>query len=337
MVNKEIPTYAVGKCNWEWSCGTLWVVAGRPAQGVSENLILLADMVSTFGPGNSLILTLALSEAQMRALRPDSKLEHCIFDKTPNRSVQDICDRIGNGIAEEGVKTVVIDYAQLITDAGEHQVLMRLKELASRRGIHIIVGSAVALAKEKPVHAPTAADLSFSEQEKECIDMLLTCHNPAYYKRAEKKTKQDELSDWLDANPGEDERDWLLEERCVSDVQREELKELFELVDSTPHLDLQVCPSESYKVESDTSDFVRHPDAETESVMVYYDFAIGNCFYDLDAPDYYDGDPVWGFFRWKARQLGLENTDFPSVAREEMGPSKHNYIRWRGLVKKYKH
>lgn len=150
------------------------------------------------------------------------------------------------------------------------------------------------------------------------------------------KNKQEEMMDWLEANPGKDERDWLLEERCVSDVQREELKELFELVDSTADVDFRACPSESYEVQLNTSDYVRHPDAETEPVMVSYDFAIGDWFYDLDAPDSYDGDPVWGFFRWKARKLGLENTNFASVAREEMGSSKHNYIHWRELVKEYK-
>lgn len=151
------------------------------------------------------------------------------------------------------------------------------------------------------------------------------------------KNKQDELTDWLEANPGKDERDWLLEERCTSDAQREELKELFELVDSSRNIDLCICPSESYEVEKDTSDFARHPNAETEPVMVSYDFAIGDRFYDLDAPDSYDGDPVWGFFRWKARQLGLEDTNFAGVAREEMGPSKHSYIQWHELMKKYKH
>ena len=151
------------------------------------------------------------------------------------------------------------------------------------------------------------------------------------------KNKQDELTDWLEANPGKDERDWLLEERCTSDAQREELKELFELVDSAPHLDFQVCPLKCYEVELNTSDYVRHPDAKTEPVMVSYDFAIGDWVYDLDAPDSYDGDPVWGFFRWKARQLGLEDTNFAGAAREEMGTSKHDYLHWRELVKKYKH
>ena len=34
------------------------------------------------------------------------------------------------------------------------------------------------------------------------------------------KNKLEEMMDWLEANPGKDERDWLLEERCTDDVTR---------------------------------------------------------------------------------------------------------------------
>lgn len=42
-----------------------------------------------------------------------------------------------------------------------------------------------------------------------------------------KTSKKEEMHNWLEANPGKTERDWLIEERCTSDEQRKLLKEVF--------------------------------------------------------------------------------------------------------------
>lgn len=42
-----------------------------------------------------------------------------------------------------------------------------------------------------------------------------------------KLSKKEAIEKWLEVNPGKTERDWLLEERCVSDEQRQILKDVF--------------------------------------------------------------------------------------------------------------
>lgn len=46
-----------------------------------------------------------------------------------------------------------------------------------------------------------------------------------------RQTKREEIAEWMKVNPGKTERDWLLEERCVTERQRSDLRRLLDLCD----------------------------------------------------------------------------------------------------------
>lgn len=46
-----------------------------------------------------------------------------------------------------------------------------------------------------------------------------------------KHSKRDEMASWLESNPGKTECDWLIEQRCLSQQQRSDLRRLLDLCD----------------------------------------------------------------------------------------------------------
>ncbi len=157
------------------------------------------------------------------------------------------------------------------------------------------------------------------------------------------QTKHDAMRSWLEANPGKTERDWLIEVRCHDDAQREELKALFERVDSTQFCDLEVCPVEDYvHLNGDHVIYSTDNLPETESKLVDYDFRVNGFLYDLDAPDevYVVTDPerpyevTRKFFRWKGDQIGVEPESFDMWAWHDNIPMRSGYKHWREILKR---
>lgn len=112
-------------------------------------------------------------------------------------------------------------------------------------------------------------------------------------------TKSEQLRQWLEANPGKTDRDWLLEERCPDDSQREQFKEF-----------LQFCDDNNIKL------LIPSLEYDVEGNVVQFDFMIFNfgSYYDLDTPDsLYTGK--WGyneqgwfpFLIWKWNQVLIDN------------------------------
>lgn len=64
-----------------------------------------------------------------------------------------------------------------------------------------------------------------------------------------KTKKQKEVLNWLEANPEKTERDWLIEERCSTDEQRDSLNEILDLCDeyTIPYeIGLEICVPNEY-------------------------------------------------------------------------------------------
>lgn len=111
------------------------------------------------------------------------------------------------------------------------------------------------------------------------------------------------MSTWLEANPGKSERDWLLEERCQTDVQRQQFQEFLDFCDKNG-IELMI-PSGSAPINDE---------------MVEYDFMIEGfgSVYDLDTPDeLYTGKNGYNeqgwmpFLYWKWVQYGGNGRSFP--------------------------
>lgn len=158
--------------------------------------------------------------------------------------------------------------------------------------------------------------------------------------------KHDAMLKWLDANPGKEKTDWLLEVRCKDDRQREEFKEFLEKIRGCGHSgDLEVAPQEW--LDNVCVCIPGHPkcvrtleQSEGDDICVEFDFRYGRYFFDLDTPDsiFDNVDPqrpqhiAIDYLEWKASQLGLENTTFVMEARERFSVFKWSFRHWRELV-----
>lgn len=114
-------------------------------------------------------------------------------------------------------------------------------------------------------------------------------------------TKQEQLREWLEANPGKTKRDWLLEVRCPDDETRREFTEFLNFCDENG-IELRI-PSQVKRIN----------DKE-----VFFDFEVKNfgSYYDLDTPDeLYTGKSGFSeagwlpFLEWKLQQVLNENPD----------------------------
>ena len=76
-----------------------------------------------------------------------------------------------------------------------------------------------------------------------------------------------------------------------------------------------------------------------EDVSTEFDFCYGRHYFDLDAPDsiFENADPrqPWlraiEYLRWKACQLGLEDTTFVMTMREHKSIFKFEFKHWKEL------
>lgn len=112
-------------------------------------------------------------------------------------------------------------------------------------------------------------------------------------------TKQDQLSTWLDANPGKTKRDWLLEVRCPDDKTRREFAEFLKFCDENG-IELRIPSIPNY----------------INGKEVSFDFEVKDfgAYYDLDTPDElytgksgYDEGGWKPFLSWKVQQVMNEN------------------------------
>ncbi len=167
-------------------------------------------------------------------------------------------------------------------------------------------------------------------------------------------SKRKALEKWLISNPGKTERDWLLEARCMNDIQREDLRRLFSWAD-TNSIIIKVCPTvgsfKDYRFSFQEVVNVINPHRraildeileETEyhpQTYVEADFKIiGNkdLYYDLDAPDYVFEQPIPDLYlNWKAEQMGIDPSmthteyDIYEAFKPYMGA---NIPNWKNLI-----
>lgn len=118
-------------------------------------------------------------------------------------------------------------------------------------------------------------------------------------------TKQDQLSTWLEANPGKTKRDWILEVRCPDDETRREFAEF-----------LKFC---------DENGIVLHIPSNPKRFNgkeVSFDFEVKDfgAYYDLDTPEeLYTGKSGYNeggwkpFLSWKIQQVLNENPEADTV------------------------
>ncbi|MCM1140733.1 MAG: hypothetical protein NC453_19355 [Muribaculum sp.] len=153
--------------------------------------------------------------------------------------------------------------------------------------------------------------------------------------------KRKEMTDWLEANPGKSKRDWLLEVRCNSDVQREDLRALFARIDENNYPDFYILPLAHritiYDCEAGYPDAVKTDNLQNErNVKVEFDFKFGGWYYDLDTPEeIYKADRyqmIWEFFRWKAQQMGLQDTTMVYECQQYYSQMRDGWSHWRNLL-----
>ena len=164
------------------------------------------------------------------------------------------------------------------------------------------------------------------------------------------------MNQWLESNPGKTERDWLLEERCTSDTQREDLKLLFVWGDKN-HRNILVCPTIGsfkdphgpYRQAIRTNNPHRRAIYEKihgnnvgqihPYINVEADFqVVGNqdYYYDLDAPDnVFEQSKPDLYLNWKAEQMSIDpllahtNYEIYEAFKLYMGA---NIPHWRNLT-----
>lgn len=117
------------------------------------------------------------------------------------------------------------------------------------------------------------------------------------------------MNQWLEQYPEKTEQDWLLEERCTSDEQRNELREF-----------LDFCRLKGLQVDIPGEVYLELPDCcpypEELNGTAWFDFSINGAYYDLDTPDeLYTGDSGYKqgwvpFLAWKWEQLTGNPAEF---------------------------
>lgn len=153
------------------------------------------------------------------------------------------------------------------------------------------------------------------------------------------------LNKWLESNPGKTDRDWLLEVRCKDEPQRQDLKKLFDWVDESEkagkHINLVIAPPEDYvDILDGVPAFIDYPEAKHRKVFFEFDFILTDLPYDLDAPEsIYNHDRdrhVRDYLKWKAKELGVENTNFVGqVITELFHPAPYSYPHWKSFPERY--
>lgn len=141
------------------------------------------------------------------------------------------------------------------------------------------------------------------------------------------ENKLQQMLTWLRENPGKTERDWLLEVRCLDEVQRQRITEILDLCDEKGihyaicyPIKVDLCDSEHRSCGKEVR-FVDIPVVYVPSEAlhnerrygdaIHFDIAIdgfeGISVFDMDAPDsiYADYNPkrpweaAWRYLKWK--------------------------------------
>ena len=115
----------------------LIAVAARPAMGKTSFLCALAQERANQHP--VLSLSLEYSEKQIRN-KLSYPVEAILIDDTPNLSFQEMESHVRNMVATHNIKTVIIDYVNLIRDIEADVIFPALKSLAQKLDIEIIAG-----------------------------------------------------------------------------------------------------------------------------------------------------------------------------------------------------
>ena len=133
-----------------------------------------------------------------------------------------------------------------------------------------------------------------------------------------KQDKQEQLTNWLEANPGKESEDWLLEVRCKDEKQRAQVAEI-----------LRLCEENNL--------VYRIPFSYPGEPKVWFDFAVHGHPIDLDAPDelFEDINPNrrweagYRYLSWKAvYDLGEgHETDYNHLFHEDY--FHDNFYDWR--------
>lgn len=118
-------------------------------------------------------------------------------------------------------------------------------------------------------------------------------------------TKQEQLREWLEANPGKTKWDWLLEVRCHDDKTRREFAEFLKFCDGNG-IELRIPSIHKF----------------INGKEVSFDFEVKGfgAYYDLDTPEElytgksgYDEGGWKPFLSWKIQQVMNENPDYEPV------------------------
>lgn len=115
----------------------LIAVAARPAMGKTSFLCALAQERANQHP--VLSLSLEYSEKQLRN-KLNYPVKAILIDDTPNLSLQEMESHVRNMVVTHNVKTVIIDYVNLIRDVEADAVFPALKSLAKALDIEIVAG-----------------------------------------------------------------------------------------------------------------------------------------------------------------------------------------------------
>lgn len=155
----------------------LIVVAARPAMGRLRYLCALAN--DRAKSHHVLINSFAFGEKHLRVRRNLSSANITI-DVTPSPTIEELGCIIRNAVKKHNIKTVVIDYLNLLSGSNPDIVLSSLKSWAMELNIEIIAGVLVKRDKFKGiVSAPTIDNIEMKGTE--AIDEFIPLHKPEYY------------------------------------------------------------------------------------------------------------------------------------------------------------
>ena len=155
----------------------LTIVAARPAMGRVRYLCALAN--DRAKSHHVLINSFAFSE---RHLRTRYRLDNAniTIDDTPSPTIAELGCIIHNAVKNHDIKTVVIDYLNLLSGSIPDMVLSTLKSWCKELNIEIIAGVSVKMVKRNEViSAPTLDKIEMNGTE--VIDEFISLHNPEYY------------------------------------------------------------------------------------------------------------------------------------------------------------
>lgn len=155
----------------------LIIVAARPAMGRVRYLCALANHRAK--SHHVLINSLAFCEKHLR-VRYRLSCANITIDDTPSPTIEELGCIVCNAVKKHNIKTVIIDYLNLLSGSNPDMVLSTLKSLAEELNIEIIAAVSVKMVKRNEIiSAPTLDNIEMNGTE--AIDVFIPLHNPEYY------------------------------------------------------------------------------------------------------------------------------------------------------------